>query len=440
MQTRYIYYMKIKAELEKLNKLKKSLENKVERLENGKIIFKRERIEKQEYENSEIRMNNEIDIIDNEIRIMKAQIQKVEVRLDLLTEKIEELMIQMQNNPEMKKQIDESMVKKEERKLKKINKDKKEIEDKLNRLDEIENLIKKHPVLENYLKSILWTTKRINDLNDEFEVMKIIGRENVEQYEIKNRKNRVKNILLPDLQRILEDRKKVLMDYINKKNLNIYENDIDDLAENGFILEGKEIDFSKTIEDYKFKLNIKKKECENFINRHIENNSMIIESENDKKKGYKGYVDTKWRIYTTDQSEKHESTRRNSLRHLFKNMVNIFQERKSHKDYIDAEWRPCITNYHQENKSKKGDSFTQENIISIFREEEPNYIIDVSEEQTLKSTAENELRNQGINSENNKKSKFMRELNYNVSATETTNKKFISNEQKSNKKNQEEQK
>lgn len=281
MQTRYIYYMKIKAELEKLNKLKKSLENKVERLENGKIIFKRERIEKQEYENSEIRMNNEIDITDNEIRIMKAQIQKVEVRLDLLTEKIEELMIQMQNNSELKKQIDESMVKKEERKLKKINKDKKKIEDKLNRLDEIENLIKKHPVLENYLKSILWTTKRINDLNDELEVMKIIERENVEQYEIKNRKNRVKNILLPDLQRILEDRKKVLMDYINKKNLNIYENDIDDLAENGFILEGKEIDFSKTIEDYKFKLNIKKKECENFINRHIENNSMIIESEND---------------------------------------------------------------------------------------------------------------------------------------------------------------
>ena len=85
MQTRYIYYMKIKAELEKLNKLKKSLENKVERLENGKIIFKRERIEKQEYENSEIRMNNEIDITDNEIRIMKAQIQKVEDRLDLLT-------------------------------------------------------------------------------------------------------------------------------------------------------------------------------------------------------------------------------------------------------------------------------------------------------------------------------------------------------------------
>lgn len=174
-----------------------------------------------------------------------------------------------------------------------------------------------------------------------------------------------------------------------------------------------------------------------FYKQTYRNNSMIIESENDKKKGYKGYVDTKWRIYTTDQSEKHESTRRNSLRHLFKNMVNIFQERKSHKDYIDAEWRPCTMNHHQKNKSKKGDGFTQENII---REEEPNYIIDVSEGQTLKSTEENELSNQGINSENNKKSKFMKELNYNVSATETTNKKFISNEQKSNKKNQEEQK
>ena len=250
-------YTRLKTDIKMMNQNIKGLENQLGRLEDDKIIYKGKMLEakKNGDVNAQKQAQNEIKKIDDQIKIIKSQASLLRDDIKLSKEKINERMEQIKKDPEMKKHLDVVMAKKYGRKLEQLKKEKNELEGKRDRLPELEKLVNDHPSLGNDLKAILGATKEVNDLKNELEKMTIIGKGNVITYKDPNRANDIMKNLLPNLQDQIKNRKKPLMDYINKKGLNITEKDIDDFAENGFIANAKGIDLNKTMTKYKTKLN-----------------------------------------------------------------------------------------------------------------------------------------------------------------------------------------
>ncbi len=250
-------YTRLKANIEKMNQIIIGLENQLGNLEDDKIICKGKMLEakKNGDVNAQKQAQNEIKKIDDEIEIIKSKASFLRDDIKLSKEKINEKMEQIKKDPEMKKHLEVVMAKKYGRKLEQLNKEKEELEGKRDRLPELEKLVNDHPSLGNDLKAILGVTKEVKDLKNELEKMTIIGKGKVITYKDPNRANDIMKNLLPNLQEQIKNRKKPLMNYINKKGLNITEKDIDDLADNGFIANAKGIDLNKTMAKYKTKLN-----------------------------------------------------------------------------------------------------------------------------------------------------------------------------------------
>ena len=267
-------YVQFKSDLEKARKEIESLESKANDLADDKIIWKGKLVEAKRNKDSvaEKQAEGELKRIDTEIKAVQDDTLKKKEEMELIQAKINVRIKEIKENPEMKKHLDEVMSKKYDRKLSKLENEKEEAVEKKDRLTDLKQLVTDHPALGNNLKGILTATKEMKDLQAELDGMKMIvgtGKTSAYTYKDPARANEIINTLLPQAQAKLATNKTPLMAYISKNGLNITEQDIDELAEKGFAVDGKgNIDLNSTMNKSISSLNRQIKGYDKSIRNH----------------------------------------------------------------------------------------------------------------------------------------------------------------------------
>lgn len=267
-------YVQFKSDLEKARKEIESLESKANDLADDKIIWKGKLVEAKRNKDyvAEKQAEGELKRIDTEIKAVQDDTLKKKEEMELIQAKINVRIKEIKENPEMKKHLDEVMSKKYDRKLSKLENEKEEAVEKKDRLTDLKQLVTDHPALGNNLKGILTATKEMKDLQAELDGMKMIvgtGKTSAYTYKDPARANEIINTLLPQAQAKLATNKTPLMAYISKNGLNITEQDIDELAEKGFAVDGKgNIDLNSTMNKSISSLNRQIKGYDKSIRNH----------------------------------------------------------------------------------------------------------------------------------------------------------------------------
>lgn len=251
-------YLKLKADLEKANNDKKALETKLNDLVDDRTVQQGKIIEAKRNKDNLAKQNaeNEIKKIDASIKKIMEDAKKKLNEATAIKAKIDKRIEKIQNNPEMKKHLSDVLAKKYDRKLSKLEKEKEELEGRKGRLDNLKTLVANHPALGNNLKGILVATKEINGLQEELDSMATTTAPGVVTYSNPARANDIINNLMPAAQTKLAANKNPLIAYITKNSLEIKEEDIDELSETTFVLDGKgNLDLNATMDRRTSKLN-----------------------------------------------------------------------------------------------------------------------------------------------------------------------------------------
>lgn len=234
-------YVQLKKDLETNEQDIETLKTKLNDLADDKTIQKGKLVEAKRNGDpvAEKAAQDEIKRIDDEIKAIAQTAKDKQKTVKDLQTKINERVEQIKQNPEMKKHLEEVMAKKYDRKLSKLEKEREEVSGKKDRLENLQKLVTEHPALGNNLKGVLVAQKEITDLEKELDGLKISSNGGPVQYKDPARANEIMNKLLPDAKSKLATNKTPLMTYINKKGLNITEQDLDELASKGFVVDGK---------------------------------------------------------------------------------------------------------------------------------------------------------------------------------------------------------
>lgn len=246
-------YIQFKSDLELAQKEIEKLENKANSLADDKTIWKGKLVEAKRNGDTtlEKQAEKELEKIDTEIKSLQENASKKKTDFKVAQFSIDQKIKEIKANPEIKKHLATVMTKKYNRKLSKLGKEKEEAIKKKERLTILKKLITDHSSLGNNLKGIFTATKEIKNLQTELDKMKVItgtGKSSTYIYKDPNRANEIINTLLPQAQTKLNTNKSPLMTYISKNGLNITENDINELADKSFVLDGKgNIDLDTTI-------------------------------------------------------------------------------------------------------------------------------------------------------------------------------------------------
>ena len=235
-------YMDLKSKLEAANKDIEKMRQDAQNLADDRTIQRGKEVEARRNgdKTAEENAQNEIKRIDTELeKIKEAATEKKKEIIDLqlkINEKIEEI----KKDPEMKKHLEEVLSKKYDRKLSKLKDEREEVVGKKDRLVQLQKLVTDHPALGNNLKGILGAQKQITDLEAELESLKdttVPG--GLVSYKDPARANEILTKELPGAQSRLNSNKTTLMSYITKNSLGITEQDIDELAAKGFVVDSK---------------------------------------------------------------------------------------------------------------------------------------------------------------------------------------------------------
>lgn len=237
-------YVDFKSDLAEARREIESLEIMANSLADDKTICRGESVKAKRNNDSiaEKQAEDELERINTEIQKVQRDTLEKKEKMEQIQEQINDRIKKIKENPEMKKHLDEVMSKKYARKLSKLEKEKEEVVGKKDRLTDLKQLVTDHPTLGNNLKGILTTTKEIKDLQAELDGMKTIvetGKTSEEKYEDPDRADEIMRTLLPNAKAKLAKNKDLLMAYISKNGLNITEQDIDELADKGFAVDGK---------------------------------------------------------------------------------------------------------------------------------------------------------------------------------------------------------
>lgn len=264
-------YVQFKNDLEKNHKEIESLESKANSLADDKIIQKAKLIEAKRIGDTVAQKTaeREIEKINSDLKVVQDDTLKKKEEVKLIQTKINSKIIEIKENPELKKHLDEVMSKKYDRKLSQLEKEKEKTIEKKDRLTDLKQLVTKHPTLGNHLKGILISTKEINDLQTELDGMKYHVGTNLVGYTDPVRANKIMNTLIPQAKARINTNKTPLMEYISKNSLNITEKDIDELAHKGFTVDNKgNIDLNSTIDKRISSLNRQIKGQDKSIKNH----------------------------------------------------------------------------------------------------------------------------------------------------------------------------
>ena len=185
----------------------------------------------------------ELNLYNRALTTLRDEVKVLEANIGLLKEQIKE-------NPEMKKYLEEVTQKKFSRQTDPLKKEKKELEDKKTKLEEIKQLATDHKALGNNLRGMLAANKTVKEAKKELELLEIDDNGNI-TYTDPDKAEELK-ARISDAEKKLSTNRDGLQSYIeNPKNkCNINMQDIDELISNDkcyVIKDNGEINLDETI-------------------------------------------------------------------------------------------------------------------------------------------------------------------------------------------------
>ena len=180
-----------------------------------------------------------IDLIDEACAMIKTEMQSMPTELDEVSRKIMQLEIE---ETALSKETDEISKKR----LEDIKKEKAELIDKKDKVEQIKQLTTEHPALANNLKGMISAYKTAENLKKELKSLEYSAGNGIIAYTDPTRANEIKTNLLPDAESKMETNKTHFMDYIQKNKLDITEKDVNELVEKGAVNKDGKVDLETT--------------------------------------------------------------------------------------------------------------------------------------------------------------------------------------------------
>ena len=233
-------YTKLKNDLDKMEKEIEALDKRANDLADDKILAKGYLIQAQRMGSKadENKAKADIKKIDDELKSIAEDAANKKEEVKKLKDKIEEKVKEIKEDPKMKKHLGIVLAKQYSRKLSNLEKEKEELNQKKEKLTELNDLVEKHPTLGNNLIGVIGSVNKIKELEKELQDMTIEKAPGVIDYKDPARADEILNTLIPQYKAKLDANKSNLMSYISRNNLKITEQDISEIAENG-VIDGK---------------------------------------------------------------------------------------------------------------------------------------------------------------------------------------------------------
>lgn len=241
-------YLKLKQDIEIKKGVIVAYEHRVQDLTLDKIIWtgKKAEARKNSDHDAEKAAQDELNKIDEEIKQLQESVEQEKETIKEFQGKIDAKITEIKENPEMKKQLDTVLKKKYERKLAKVEKEKAELIDKKDKVEQIKQLTTEHPALANNLKGMISAYKTAENLKKELKSLEYSAGNGIIAYTDTTRANEIKTNLLPDAESKMETNKTHFMDYIQKNKLDITEKDVNELVEKGAVNKDGKVDLETT--------------------------------------------------------------------------------------------------------------------------------------------------------------------------------------------------
>lgn len=241
-------YLKLKQDIEIKKGVIVAYEHRVQGLTLDKIIWtgKKAEARKNSDHDAEKTAQDELNKIDEEIKQLQESVEQEKETIKEFQGKIDAKITEIKENPEMKKHLDTVLKKKYERKLAKVEKEKAELIDKKDKVEQIKQLTTEHPALANNLKGMISAYKTAENLKKELKSLENSAGNGIIAYTDPTRANEIKTNLLPDAESKMETNKTHFMDYIQKNKLDITEKDVNELVEKGAVNKDGKVDLETT--------------------------------------------------------------------------------------------------------------------------------------------------------------------------------------------------
>lgn len=241
-------YLKLKQDIEIKKGVIVAYEHRVQDLTLDKIIWtgKKAEARKNFDHDAEKTAQDELNKIDEEIKQLQESVEQEKETIKEFQGKIDAKITEIKENPEMKKHLDTVLKKKYERKLAKVEKEKAELIDKKDKVEQIKQLTTEHPALANNLKGMISAYKTAENLKKELKSLEYSAGNGIIAYTDPTRANEIKTNLLPDAESKMETNKTHFMDYIQKNKLDITEKDVNELVEKGAVNKDGKVDLETT--------------------------------------------------------------------------------------------------------------------------------------------------------------------------------------------------
>lgn len=241
-------YLKLKQDIEIKKGVIVEYEHRVQDLTLDKIIWtgKKAEARKNSDHDAEKTAQDELNKIDEEIKQLQESVEQEKETIKEFQGKIDAKITEIKENPEMKKHLDTVLKKKYERKLAKVEKEKAELIDKKDKVEQIKQLTTEHPALANNLKGMISAYKTAENLKKELKSLEYSAGNGIIAYTDPTRANEIKTNLLPDAESKMETNKTHFMDYIQKNKLDITEKDVNELVEKGAVNKDGKVDLETT--------------------------------------------------------------------------------------------------------------------------------------------------------------------------------------------------
>lgn len=241
-------YLKLKQDIEIKKGVIVAYEHRVQDLTLDKIIWtgKKAEARKNSDHDAEKTAQDELNKIDEEIKQLQESVEQEKETIKEFQGKIDAKITEIKENPEIKKHLDTVLKKKYERKLAKVEKEKAELIDKKDKVEQIKQLTTEHPALANNLKGMISAYKTAENLKKELKSLEYSAGNGIIAYTDPTRANEIKTNLLPDAESKMETNKTHFMDYIQKNKLDITEKDVNELVEKGAVNKDGKVDLETT--------------------------------------------------------------------------------------------------------------------------------------------------------------------------------------------------
>ena len=241
-------YLKLKQDIEIKKGVIVAYEHRVQDLTLDKIIWtgKKAEAQKNADHDAEKTAQDELNKIDEKIKQLQESVEQEKETIKEFQGKIDAKITEIKENPEMKKHLDTVLKKKYERKLAKVEKEKAELIDKKDKVEQIKQLTTEHPALAINLKGMISAYKTAENLKKELESLEYSAGNGITAYTDPARANEIKTKLLPDAESKMETNKTPFMDYIQKNKLDITEKDVNELVEKGAVNKDGKVDLETT--------------------------------------------------------------------------------------------------------------------------------------------------------------------------------------------------